>query len=57
MTRYGQTRITTITKAYNDLRAAIRAGDMEAAQEALDRYEQWADFAFASQHYVCEVKA
>lgn len=45
--RYGNTKIAKIKAAYDDLRAAVRAGDNEAAQAALDRYEQWADFAFA----------
>jgi hypothetical protein len=45
--RYGKTRIGKIKAAYDDLRAAIRAGDMDAANAALDRYEQWADFAFS----------
>ena len=47
--RYWNTKIAKIKAAYDDLRAAVRAGDNEAAQEALDRYEQWADFAFAPQ--------
>ena len=45
--RYGNTKIAKIKAAYDDLRAAVRAGDNEAAQAAFDRYEQWADFAFA----------
>lgn len=44
--RYGQTRVSKIRTAYNDLRRAIRAGDIEAAEAALDRYEPWADFIF-----------
>lgn len=43
-TRYGRTRVTKIRSAYNDLRAAVQAGDIERAQEALDRYEPWADY-------------
>lgn len=46
-TRYGRTRVAKIRAAYNDLRAAVQAGDIERAQEALDRYEQWADYVFA----------
>lgn len=45
--RYGRTRVAKIKAAYDDLRATVAAGDMEAAQTAMDRYEQWADFAFA----------
>lgn len=45
--RYGNTKIGKIKAAYDDLRSAVRAGDNEGAQSALDRYEQWADFAFA----------
>lgn len=42
--RYGRTRVAKIRAAYNDLRAAVQAGDIERAQEALDRYEPWADY-------------
>lgn len=42
--RYGRTRMTKIRAAYADLRAAVHAGDIERAQEALDRYEPWADY-------------
>jgi len=45
--RYGNTKIRKIKAAYDDLRAAVRAGDSEAAQSAFDRYEQWADCAVA----------
>lgn len=44
--RYGQTRVAKIKAAYDDLRQAIRAGDMDAANAALDRYEPWADYVF-----------
>lgn len=44
--RYGKTRVSKIKAAYDDLRAAIRRGDIEAAEAALDRYEQWADYVF-----------
>lgn len=43
-TRYGRTRVTKIRSAFADLRVAVQAGDMERAQEALDRYEPWADY-------------
>lgn len=43
-TRYGRTRVTKIRSAFADLRAAVQAGDIERAQEALDRYEPWADY-------------
>lgn len=42
--RYGRTRVAKIRAAYNDLRTAVQAGDIERAQEALDRYEPWADY-------------
>ena len=43
-TRYGRTKVSKIRAAYNDLRSAISSGDMEKAQEAFDRYEQWSDY-------------
>lgn len=46
--RYGKVRIVTIKAAYDDLRAAVRSHDAEAAEAALDRYEQWADYAFGA---------
>lgn len=46
--RYGNTRVAKIKAAYNDLRAAIRSGDIEAAERALDRYEPWADYVFGA---------
>lgn len=45
--RYGSVRITKIKAAYDELRAACRDEGTPRIQEALDRYEQWADFAFA----------
>jgi len=48
--RYGRVRVSKVRAAYNDLRTAVRAGDIEAAQEALDRYEQWADIVFDERH-------
>lgn len=46
--RYGNTRVAKIRAAYNDMRAAIRAGDIEAVERALDRYEPWADYVFGA---------
>lgn len=43
---YGNTSVSKIRAAFNDLRRAIRAGDIEAAEHALDRYEPWADYVF-----------
>ena len=48
--KYGRLNVRKIRAAYNDLRAAIRSGDIVAANEALDRYEQWADFVFDERH-------
>jgi hypothetical protein len=45
--RFGRTRVAVMLAAYNDLRAAIRAHDPIAAEAALDRYEPWADMAYA----------
>jgi hypothetical protein len=43
-------RVSKIRNAYNEMRRAIRAGDLPAAERALDRYEQWADFIFDERH-------
>lgn len=43
--RYGNVRIAKIRSAYNELRDAVRSGDFDRANAALDRYEQWANFA------------
>lgn len=48
--KYGAVRIAKIRDAYNDLRAAIRSGDLDAAEKAFDRYEPWADFIFDRRH-------
>lgn len=48
--RYGVLRVSKIRDAYNDLRAAIRSGDLDAAEKAFDRYEPWADFIFDRRH-------
>ena len=50
MEKYGQLNVAKIRKAYNDLRDAIGSGDFELAQNALDRYEQWADYVFDNRH-------
>lgn len=42
--RYGDVRITKIRAAFNELRAACRDEGTPRIQEALDRYEPWADF-------------
>lgn len=47
--RYGQTRVAKIRAAFNDLRSAVRSGDIVAANDAMDRYEQWADYVLAPQ--------
>ncbi len=44
--RYGQTKVSKIRAAFNDLRDAVRAGRFEEAEAALDRYEPWADYVF-----------
>lgn len=48
--RYGRLKVSKIRAAYNDMRDAIRRGDMEAAETALDRYEQRADYVFDERH-------
>lgn len=45
--RYGNVRITKIKTAFDELRAACRAEGTPRIQQAIDRYEPWADFAFA----------
>ena len=44
--RYGGVRVFKIKRALDDLRKAVRAGDFDAANDALDRYEPWAQIAF-----------
>lgn len=44
--RYGRTKVSKIMAAYDDLRRAIRERNIEAAEEAMDRYEPWADYVF-----------
>ena len=48
--RYGNVSTQSIREAYNDLRLAIRKGDIDAAQAALDHYEQWASYVFDPSH-------
>ena len=48
--RYGVTKVAKIRAAYNDLRTAIASGDLDAAQKAFDRYEQWSDYAVDKRH-------
>lgn len=55
--RYGNTRVAKIRAAYNDLRAAIRSGDIEAAERALDRYTPWADCLYGGEQIAAAVKA
>ena len=50
MEKYGQLNVAKIRMAYNDLRDAVRDGDFELAQDALDRYEQWAEYVFDNRH-------
>lgn len=45
--RYGRTKVAKIITAYDDLRRAIRERDLEAAEDALDRYEQWAGYVLS----------
>lgn len=50
--RYGNTKVAKVLAAFNDLRSAIRSGDIEGAEKALDRYEPWADYIFDERHDV-----
>lgn len=50
MKRYGRVRVSKIRAAFNDLRTAVRAGDQEGAEGALDRLEPWADYIFDRRH-------
>ena len=45
--RYGDVRITKIMAAFKELRTACRDEGTPRIQEALDRYEPWADFVAA----------
>lgn len=47
---YGDVPVIKIRAAYNDLRRALAAGDIDAAQEAFDLYEQWSDYAVDPRH-------
>lgn len=44
MTHYGRTNVAKIIAAFNELRAACRDEGTPRIQDALDRYEPWADF-------------
>ncbi len=46
-TRYGMVKVSKVRAAYDELRRAVRSGDVEAADKALDRYEPWADYVFS----------
>jgi hypothetical protein len=50
MEKYGQLNVAKNRKAYNDLRNAILIADFELAQDALGRYEQWADYVLDKRH-------
>lgn len=47
---YGDVPVIKIRAAYNELRRALAAGDIEAAQSAFDLYEQWSDYAVDPRH-------
>ena len=44
--RYGNTRIVTIFRDFNALRAAIRSHDVIAIDQAWDRCERWLEFIY-----------
>lgn len=46
--RYGNARISTIIRDFNDLRKAIRSHDTEATEAAWERCERWLGFVFGS---------
>lgn len=46
--RYGNTRVSKIKAAINELQAAIRVGDFERAEAALDRLMPWINFLFSN---------
>ena len=47
-THWGKRRIDKMLKEWNTLRKAISSGDIEAAQDAFDKCENWIDFAFGA---------
>jgi len=50
--RYGNVRVSKVRAAYKELRDAVRKGDLDSADKALDRYEPWADYVFSKQFLV-----
>lgn len=46
--RYGRTKVAKIKAAYDELRAACRAEGTPRIQDAVDRYEQWADYVMGA---------
>lgn len=44
--RYGRVKVSKIMTAFNELRDACRSEGTPRIQDAIDRYEQWADFAY-----------
>ena len=47
-TRYGRRKISRMFNDWNNLRAAVASGDIEAIQHHFDRCEEWVDFAFGA---------
>jgi dihydrodipicolinate synthase/N-acetylneuraminate lyase len=45
--RYGQTKVTTIYAEFQECATAVRKGDFDQAEKALDRFLPWADFLFS----------
>ena len=46
--RYGNVPVSQIRDAFNNLRRSIHALDVEAALEALETYEPFADYIFSA---------
>lgn len=44
--RYGARKITKMYRQWNDLRSSIASGEIEKAQAAFDKCEEWVDYAF-----------
>lgn len=51
--KYGKVRISKILAAFNELREACRAEGTPRIQDAIDRYEPWADCALARPEHGC----
>ena len=47
-TRYGRRKISRMFNDWNNLRAAVASGDLDAIQHHFDRCEEWVDFAFGA---------